>query len=278
MPKVSVVIPAFNCGNYLEECMESVLGQSYEDIELVLIDDGSYDNTGELVKAYLGDSRVRYIRKPERKGLPAARNTGVEVANGDLIAFLDADDVFLPRKIQKQVDAFAERGFFGISYTNQFYFTENPEKEVISNRYHFSGDVFYYLKRSNFIPASTVMAKREIFRENKFNEFLKSHEDWELYLRLALNGTCFTYMEEPLSKIRVRQGSMSVNEGIMEGTRREVGLRAKAYWLEFKRSMNPFSAKGQKAILRYVKLKGRALLIGFPRGRRFNRALPQELL
>lgn len=278
MPQVSVIIPTYNCVHYLKDSITSVLNQSYGDFELIIVDDGSTDNTEAIIKTYSGDPRVKYIKKHNRVGLSAARNTGIKIAQGELIVFLDADDIFLEDKILKQVRLFKKKRLCKICYTNELYFKEGKKKEMLSNRYHFSGDVFYYLKRSNFIHISTVMVKKKILEEYLFDEHLHSHEDWELFLRIAYKNIDFLYIKDTLSKIRIRQDSMTINKDTMNTSRTEVGMRAKIYWGDFKKCMQPFSLRGQKTILRYIKIKTKAFFIGFPKSNRFNRPVPQELL
>ncbi len=96
MPAVSVIIPAYNCSVYLPEAIESVLTQTYTDIEIIVVDDGSTDDTPEVVAPYL--DRIRYIRQ-SNKGLPAARNTGIRASGGEFVALLDGDDSWLPEKL-----------------------------------------------------------------------------------------------------------------------------------------------------------------------------------
>ena len=278
--KVSVVIPSYNCGAYLDDAMKSVLQQTYTDFELIVVNDGSTDHTEQIVKDHLHDRRVRYIKKSERGGLSAARNTGIDNSNGDLIALLDADDMFLKDKIEKQVQVFLRDRRCDVCYTNEVYFKDgSPDKEMISTRHHFSGDIFFYLKRSNFIHISTVMARGKLVKNARFDETLKAmgHGDWEFVLRLSCQERRFAYLNEVLSRIRIRDDSMTLTKGMID-SRNEVGLRAKLYWDDFKKNMRPFTLNGQKAIIRYMKMKGKALLIGFPDRKCFNRPVPQELL
>ena len=279
MPKVSVVIPSYNCAPYLGDSIKSILDQSYGDVEIIVVDDASTDNTKAIIDEYLANPKLRYIRNEENKGLMASRNVGIACAEGDLIAFLDADDLFLPNKLKKQVEFFNKDENSVISYANVTYFKDGEDKEILSTQHHFSGDIFYFLKRSNFIAVSTVMARSKIFKSYKFNENLKAmgHGDWEFYLRLAASGTNFTYIDNPLSKIRVRKNAMTTTDGMIE-SRQEVGLMARDYWKAFKNSMNILSRSGREAIFRYVAMRTKAFIIGFPKGKDFNKPVPQELL
>lgn len=277
MPKVSVIMPTYNCGEYLREAISSVLTQSYDDLELIVVDGGSRDSTDSVAQSFGSDPRFIYVKKPGY-GISAARNHGIKIARGEIVAFLDGDDLFLKDKLLKQIRFFERHGRKGICYTDKIYFNSATGKEMPCTYYPFSGDIFYYLKRNNFIHPTTVMAKRDEFSKDLFDESLPSHEDWELFLRLSARGVRFIFMNEPLSKIRVRERSVSQDSGGMGATRRIVGHKGKQYWKEFKKTMNFYSIKGLLAVLRYLKFKIGAFLIGFPGKECFNRPLPMELL
>jgi len=279
VPKVSVIMPAYNCGRYMDDSIRSVMNQSCRDLELIVVNDGSDDDTGEVMSGYRNNKRIKYLKNSEKKGPSVGRNMGIDASVGDFLTFLDADDIFLKEKLSKQVKFLEKKKSCDICYTNSIYFKDGAGKEIISDRYHFSGDVFYYLKRSNFIPVCTVMARRGVFKENKFNESVKliGHEDWEFFVRLAFKGLNFRYMDEPLVKIRIRRGSTTVSD-IMHGSRREAGLMAKAYWREFKRSIQVSSVRGREAMLRYLKFKIIGFFLGFPQSGRFNKPVARQLL
>ena len=104
MPEISVIIPTFNYGKYIERAIDSILTQTYQDFEIIVVDDGSTDNTKEIIRSKKSD-KIRYFYQ-ENKGAPAARNKGIVESKGKYIAFLDADDEWLPTKLEKQVDKF----------------------------------------------------------------------------------------------------------------------------------------------------------------------------
>lgn len=278
MPRVSVIVPTHNCAGYLSSCIESALSQSFRDFELIIVDDGSDDDTAGVIETYRSERRLLYIRKEKRGGLPSARNSGIAIARGDLIALLDADDVFLEEKLAKQVFFMDKNKKYGISYTNEVYYKEDTGAEVLSGRYRFTGDVFYFLKRCNFITASTIMIRSGIMRANLFNESLEGHEDWEMLLRIAAKDVRFGYINEPLSRIMVRGTSMTMKSDTMAETRSEVGTMARAYWKAFKRDMGPFSLKGLKAMIRYLNFKSKALLVDSAWKESLKKPVPQELL
>jgi glycosyltransferase involved in cell wall biosynthesis len=111
-PKISVVIPSYNRAHYIEKTIDSVLEQKRDDIEIILVDDGSTDNTRELVQNKYGD-QVRYVYQ-ENQGIPGARNTGIKNAQGDYIAFLDSDDYWHPNKLEQQMALIAEHPEYGL--------------------------------------------------------------------------------------------------------------------------------------------------------------------
>jgi len=277
MPRVSVVMPSFNCARYIGASIESVLKQSCKDLELIIVDGGSTDATDQTVAAYASDVRVRYEVK-RGAGISAARNEGIRVAKAAFIAFLDADDLFTPGHVEKEMSFLERSTKADICYSAMVYFNDETGKELRSAYYPFSGDIFYFLKRSNFIHPSALMARRIVFRDGLFDETLPSHEDWELWLRLSRKGMRFLCMREPLTRIRVRPMSTTTNKAVFDRTRHEVGLMAKRYWVDFKSEMVFSSPKGIAAIARYMKFKIAAALIGFPKRACFHKALPAETL
>lgn len=268
---------AYNSGKYIGESIESVLNQSYKDLELIVVDASSPDNTDEILKRYRGDPRLIYAKTPNR-GISYGRNYGIRAASGDLIALSDGDDLFMNEKISKIVRYFEKHSSDDICYTNAIYFNSATNKEIPSMYCHFSGDIFYYLKRSNFIHPSTLAARREVLKENLFDGSIPPHEDWELVLRLAFKGFRFGFIKEPLTKIRVIEKSVSTDLKGMEAGRRATGLKGREYWKAFKKEMSITSLTGVKATLRYLEFKVSAFFIGFPNGKRFNRPIARELV
>ncbi|MBT8087911.1 MAG: glycosyltransferase family 2 protein, partial [Gammaproteobacteria bacterium] len=119
MPKISVVIPAYNVAAFIEDAINSVLGQTHRDFEVIVVDDGSPDDTASIVKRF-DDPRIRLVSQPNR-GLAGARNTGIRCADGEYVAFLDADDLWRPTKLEEHVRHLDENPELGVSYsTSQF--------------------------------------------------------------------------------------------------------------------------------------------------------------
>ena len=126
MPRVSVIIPAYNAASFIGEAIESILAQSFQDFEIIVVDDGSTDGTAEAVKRF---PQVRLIEQPH-SGISTARNTGILAANGELIAWIDADDRWTKDKLEKQVDWLDKHPETGIVFTRYRNFTELPEESL----------------------------------------------------------------------------------------------------------------------------------------------------
>ena len=199
---VSVIIPAYNAKNYIRETVESALGQTYRNYEIIVVDDGSTDGTGEILKDY--QDRIIYLRK-DNGGPASARNMGIKKSRGELIAFLDADDVWLPDKLEKQVKFLEENPQIHLLFTAVIGYEDGRVYPVEENRLR--GSIFHQLLKGNFITTSTVMVRRECLEEELFDEDrnLISVEDYNLWLRLSRKYV-FGYLDEPTIKYRFRGG------------------------------------------------------------------------
>ena len=186
--KVSVILPTFNYGRFIGDAIKSVLGQTVPATEIIVVDDGSTDHTEEVVKA-LGE-KVQYI-KQENSGVGAARNNGVKNSCGDLIAFLDADDIWLPTKLEKQIELLEQDSEIGIVSCGMREFDADGKTISVYNE----GKNGWCAKNILMIepvvigPGSTSLVRRDIFEKIKgFDENKKMHpsEDWEFSYRVAL--------------------------------------------------------------------------------------------
>jgi len=205
MPKVSTVIPAYNSAKYVCQAVESVLAQIYQDYEVIVVDDGSTDDTRQRLMAYEG--RIRYICQDNAER-SAARNNGIRQSTGEYIAFLDADDLWLPRKLQAQV-AFLERNpDVGLVYSYaRVIDADGKNKPFLKGDFPEQGvstaHVFHHLMLGNFIPCPTVVVRRACLDVvGLFDESFCYVEDWELWLRVALRYPV-GFISEPLACHRV---------------------------------------------------------------------------
>ena len=206
MPKVSVIIPTYNRANLLPECLKSVLAQSFQDFEIIVIDDGSTDNTQEIVSAF----PVRCLCQ-ENGGPAAAYNKGIELATGEYIAFLDSDDVLLMNALEKGVEILDRHPEAGFSYGQAYLMDEKgrifgfrksrPKYSCVRED---SEEIRELLIFGNHIPHPTVMVRRSCLEEvGVYNlAFRSCAEDFELWVRLAQRYAT-AYIAEPLAKYRV---------------------------------------------------------------------------
>jgi len=207
LPLISVVIPAYNAAGYIEEAINSVLNQTFQNFEIIVVDDGSQDLTKEKVLNY-SDPRIKYIYK-ENGGPSTARNTGIKAARGNYIAFLDYDDIWIPQKLEKQLARFSLEPELGLVYSwvqsinpdGSDRFVAKPENE---------GWVYNDLFLGNFQHNGSVqLIKKECFEKTGyFDESLLNVQDWDMWLRLAKYFK-FGVVKEILVKYRVRPDSIS---------------------------------------------------------------------
>ena len=208
---VSIIIPAYNAARYLSEAVNSALHQTYSDVEIIVVDDGSTDNIKDIARPYREAGKIQYIYQ-ENKGLSAARNTGIRAARGEYIAFLDSDDLFLPDKLEKQVRYLEEHPACDICYCNlKHFYEEEPDRMLqLQYRYYSGADAFPHLLWKNFINPLSVVLRRSVFDHyGYFNESMRRSEDWDMWVRAAYRGARFDFLPEALARYRMRRGSLS---------------------------------------------------------------------
>lgn len=209
-PLVSVIIASFNMAEFIEEAIISISEGIYRNVEVIVIDDGSTDNTADVVKALLGDQRIKYIYQ-ENAGQTSAKNHGLGVSSGELIAFCDADDYWELNKLELQVPLFDDEDI-GIVYSEVSYVDQNGDRYDKSPPYaRFSGEVTEHLLLKNFVPFGTSVFRRACFTEcGGFDERYKMGIDWDLWLRYSLSWK-FLYLSESTYVYREWEGQMSNN-------------------------------------------------------------------
>jgi glycosyltransferase involved in cell wall biosynthesis len=205
-PLVSIIIPTWNTASYVREAVDSALAQTYQNCEVIVVDDGSTDNTKAVLGPYISAKRITYMYQANT-GLSGARNTGIKASHGEFIALLDSDDVFLPEKIAEQVAYLTEHPACDVSYCNLFHFWDGEQALLRLNYEYYSGDdVLPHLLHMNFIaPLSVVLRRSVIERFGMFDENLKRSEDLEFWLRLAHGGARFEFLPKRLAKLRMRK-------------------------------------------------------------------------
>lgn len=216
---ISIIIPTYNSAHMVCDTINSVLSSKEEDYEIIVVNDGSTDNTETVIASYLSDKRIKYIEQ-ENKGLSGARNTGVLNAKGEYLVFLDADDIILPDKLTIQKNYLEENPDYDIAYSNSEWFIEDDFENTRKVNFPvYTEHIINHLIFGNFIHVNSVMVRKDaIIKAGLFDEKLRELEDWDLWLRMALNGSKFGFTPGVHSKVRIRKGSMTSNQVRMNGT------------------------------------------------------------
>jgi glycosyltransferase involved in cell wall biosynthesis len=212
MSSVSIVIPAYNAGHYLAETLQSCLDQSHPALEIIVVDDGSSDNTRTVVEGF---PQVRYIHQ-SNAGPAAARNNGLRHASGEFLQFLDADDILLPTKIARSLELFAEYPDTGLVYTNYEFRSEDlttrvndatktvkvvPQDQVLNTLINTGTTLF---------GIHCALLRTDLARTvGGFDEDIIITEDWHFWVKLAARGTIFRHIDETLVWYRTAPGSLS---------------------------------------------------------------------
>lgn len=210
MPKVTVIIATYNAIAYLPSTVDSVIKQTFTDFEVLIIDDGSTDETVEWVSK-LVDPRVRLISQANQ-GVAVARNQGITGAQGEYVAFLDADDLWEPTKLEKQVKCLEENPLVGLVNTSIVNIDEQGKPLGAVNASDVEGNVLKYIVEENLILCgSAPMVRRSCLEAVQgFDQKLMSAEDWDLWIRLAARYE-FAVIREPLVLYRQHLNSKSNN-------------------------------------------------------------------
>jgi glycosyltransferase involved in cell wall biosynthesis len=212
-PTISVIIPTHNRASLLNRTIKSVLNQTFHDFELIIVDDGSTDNTKELINEFKkNDPRVQYIWQ-ENSGRPSeTRNTGIKNSKGKYITFLDSDDEILPEKLEKQIKKFnSVSKNVGLIYCGLQYIPENKNKQSKVIIPKLKGNLFKELLKGSFIGGITPLIKKECFQKSGlFDTSLPSGEDWDMWIRISKNYE-FDYVPEALAIYHIHGKQISAN-------------------------------------------------------------------
>jgi glycosyltransferase involved in cell wall biosynthesis len=202
VPRVSVVIPVFNRVDLMRRTLDSVVGQTIDDYEIIVVDDGSTDGSAELVESFAID-RVRLIRSPQNRGAAAARNVGISAASGRWIAFLDSDDYWEPAKLERQLAALDQAPAEFMACATGFYLWQEGRRKTVQLRIppgRFKTEIRFGCSIS---PGSTLVVAREAFQKvGPFNEDLRRLEDWDWLLRYVEFGD-IVFVPEPLAHVHL---------------------------------------------------------------------------
>jgi len=212
-PLVSVIMPTYNHAKFIGNAIESVLNQTYQNFELIIIDNYSEDDTEKIVASYEND-RIIYLKLRNNGIIAASRNHGIKYSHGDYIAFLDSDDIWLPEKLEKQIKLFQISKETAMVYTRFKTIKEGTISSSIfpKNGRYKSGNIFKSLYLGSFIACSSVMVRKSILNEIGFfdtDPALIAAEDADLWLRIALKHVIRCADICPLLLYRIQLGSIS---------------------------------------------------------------------
>ena len=210
MPLISVVIPVYNGEKTIAETIESVLNQSFSNFEIVVINDGSQDSTLDVI-ASIQDPRIKIFSYPNA-GLSASRNRGISQSSGEFIAFLDADDLWTPDKLEAQLTALQENPNAAVAYSWTDFIDETSQFLKPGPHFTISGDVYAELLRGNFLAngSNPLIRRQALIKVGSFDVSFSGVADWELYLRLATHYH-FVAVPSPQILYRLSANSMSTN-------------------------------------------------------------------
>ncbi len=213
MPIISVIIPAYNAEKTIKQTIQSVLKQTFTDFELIIINDGSTDSTPEIINS-INDERIK-VFSFANSGLACSRNRGIDLAKGEYISFLDADDLWTSNKLELQLKALQKNPEAKVAYSWVDYIDENGSFLYPGNHVSFSGNVYEQLLLTNFIEnGSNVLIKMDAIQKvGNFDTSLIASEDWEFFLRL---GRYYHFVVVPLPQILYRQITASMSSKILQ--------------------------------------------------------------
>ncbi|OHB90453.1 MAG: hypothetical protein A3D13_10830 [Planctomycetes bacterium RIFCSPHIGHO2_02_FULL_40_12] len=208
MPTVSVIIHTYNNEKFIGETIDSVLNQTYNDYEIIVVDDGSEDGTRDALLPYM--QKIRYHYK-ENGGIASAKNTGISLSNAEFIAFLDHDDLWVPDKLRIQMEYFNEHPQVGLVYAKYTSFRHDKELRTKPEK-GYSGWIFKKLLSKSIVQTSTVMVKRECLNTvGQYDESFKLADEYDMFLRIAKRFQC-GFVDKGLTRYRVHDANASKND------------------------------------------------------------------
>lgn len=210
-PTISVILPAYNCDRFIRAAVESVLQQTYPDFELLVIDDGSTDQTAAVV-SQLADQRVRLIRNEKNLGLVNTLNKGIGLAKGQYIARMDGDDLCMPDRFAIQLAYLRALPYPALlTATAQLINEDGQETGVWEDdvRHLTPAAIRHFLPKNNCIVHPAVMAPAALFRRYRYQIRQKQSEDYDLWLRMAADGVSLEKISTPLLRHRILQQSFT---------------------------------------------------------------------
>ncbi|MEH1871166.1 glycosyltransferase [Nostoc sp.] len=212
LPKISVIIPAYNSENTISHTIKSVLNQTFFDLELIIINDGSQDSTIEVI-AEIKESRIKVFSYPHAGG-NVSRNRGLNLAVGEFVSFLDADDLWTPDKLNSQLKALQENITAKVAYSWTDYIDANGKFTLSGKRINLNGNVYENLLLNNFLEngSNPLICRKALIKLGGFDESLSAAQDWDMWLRLASK---FDFICVPSVQILYRISVNSVSSNLV---------------------------------------------------------------
>ena len=225
-PSVSINLCCYNSEKYLRETLDSIVSQTYKDWELVIINDGSSDSTEKIIREYIVQDYPIVYHYQENKGIGASRNEALKRSQGEFIAFIDHDDIWLPDKLEKQIPLFHDQEVC-LVFSNYMAIYPNGKKVLGSAFFSFHrGNIFKQLLKNNFIVLSTAVVRKAIANEHNGFPHYRYSEEYELFLKIAKKYR-IDFVGEPMAEFRYHQTNSSFL--FMETQLREI-LEIYDYW------------------------------------------------
>lgn len=251
-PLVSVIMPTYNCAAYIPEAIDSVLAQRYNNYELIIVDDGSTDNTEEVLRLYQND--VTYI-KQSNAGPATARNRGIDECRGEILAFLDADDIWYPERLEKSVEFLLEHQDVKMVSSDVDFFDETGisiKDQIRSEKTVYEGNIYSKLFIDNYISTITITFWKECLKKSGlFDVSIKGPEDFDLWLRIAYYYR-YAFLPIGLAGYRLRPGSLvSGYDNFLNARLKIISKHVKLFPDFFKKHPNLIKQAEETLFLRY---------------------------
>jgi glycosyltransferase involved in cell wall biosynthesis len=208
----SVIVAAYNVEEFIGPAVASALDQTYPEVEVIVVNDGSTDGTATALERFL--PRITYVEQDNR-GLAASRNRGLHEAAGAYVALLDGDDLWLPNRLERVIGFLEDHPEIGFATTDAFFLEEGKEPtryyRELPGGFH-AEDQAYWILEHNFILGMAVVRRRLFDEHGTFDESLRTSEDWDLWVRFLLGGERAGLVDEPLAHYRRRPGTLSLDK------------------------------------------------------------------
>lgn len=213
-PKISVIMSVYNDSEYLTDCIESILNQSFANFEFIITNDCSTDDSLQIIRNYANhDKRIKLINNVENIGLTKSLNKMIKIAKGEYIARMDGDDISFPERFKEQIDIFTTKKEVDIVFANTIYIDINGKKICNSWRPDSTDKIISLLPYRNYITHPTVMVKRNCLEKyNGYNNNCRTGQDHELWSRMKAGGVHFYFLNKRLLYYRLNPGSVRAND------------------------------------------------------------------